>query len=390
MSYKVLTLAKGKEKALKRSHPWVFSGAFKKLPPELEEGEIVEIHTNKGQLQATGFFHPGRIAVRVLNFGPIDNFEAFLESRIQSAIEYRQVAGLFQKEDTNCFRLVFGEGDSLPGLVIDRYGSVAVIQIHLSAWIPYLAVLTEILMRHEFVSGVYSKPVAKFKDAAGVAGWLTSTVADREVTENGHRFLIDWEDGQKTGFFLDQRENRQLLGEMSRNRSVLNTFSYTGGFSVYALKAGASKAVSVDISEAAVELAIANAKLNAVDDRHEAVASDVFEYLSKMGDQFDIIVLDPPAFSKSIRSTHNAIQAYKRLNRAAIQKIKDGGVIFTFSCSQHIGPQLFEDTVRAAAIGSGKNVRIVRHLSQPADHPVNLYHPEGEYLKGLVLSVSEL
>jgi len=388
MSYKKLHLAKGKERALQRSHPWVFSGAFKNIPQEIAEGDLVEIHKAKGGLVATGFFHPGRIAVRVLKFGEISDFEEFLRERIKAAVNYRSNAGLFDKTDTNCFRMVFGEGDLLPGLVIDRYAKVAVIQIHLSAWLPYLQTISGILQSFDFIEGVYSKPVAKFSDAEGAAGWLTAEVDEKVVLENGHQFKIDWEEGQKTGFFIDQRENRALLGQLSKGKSVLNTFSYSGGFSIYALKNGASKAVSVDISGSAVDLAVENAELNQVADRHSGVAADVFEYLAQLGDQFDIIVLDPPAFSKSIRTTHNAVQAYKRLNRAAIQKIKSGGLIFTFSCSQHVGPQLFEDTVRAAAIGTHRHVRIMRHLSQPADHPVNLYHPEGEYLKGLVLQIN--
>ncbi len=387
MSFNQIHLAKGKKKALQRQHPWVYSGAFKQIPSHLREGEVVEILDEKENFQALGFFHPGRIAVRILSFEPVHDINLLITQRISEALAYRQYIGVLDQSGTSCCRLVFGEGDLMPGLIVDRYNDTAVVQLHHSGWQPYLENIANALVQHQWINQVYCKPTAKIEAAGQLQGWLIGNGGESITSEHGIKFKIDWEEGQKTGFFIDQRENRRRLGELSKGRTVLNTFSYTGGFSIYALMKGASRAVSVDISEAAVQLAHENAILNEVSDRHEAVAADVFDYLDKMGDQFDIIVLDPPAFSKSKRTTHKAVQAYKRLNRAAIHKIKPGGLIFTFSCSQHVGSQLFEDTVRAAAIGSGKTVRVMEKLTQPADHPVNLYHPEGEYLKGLILRV---
>lgn len=386
MNFSSLQLQKGKEKALQRRHPWIFSGAFKELPDHLPDGELVEVKDAQDNFRALGFFHHGKIAVRVLSFEKAEDLSTLLNKKISNAIALRQKLGLIENEETNCCRLVFAEGDGLPGLIIDRYADTAVIQVHLAGWLPFLEVIADTLLQHDFLQHVYSKPADKLS-AEEQHGWLLGGTEENSVLENGHRFLIDWKEGQKTGFFIDQRENRKRLGELASGKKVLNTFSYTGGFSIYALANGATKAVSVDISQSAVDLADENAKLNGFAERHESVAGDVFEYLQAEGDGFDIIILDPPAFSKSRRTTHKAVQAYKRLNALAMKKIRPGGIIFTFSCSQHVDPKLFEDTLRAAAITTGKNIRILERLVQPADHPVSIYHPEGEYLKGMVLEV---
>lgn len=386
-NFESLQLQKGKEKALQRRHPWIFSGAFKELPAHLPDGELVEVKDAQQNFKALGFFHQGKIAVRVLSFEPVENVSSLIGKKISQALGLRQKLGLIGHKNTNCCRLVFAEGDGLPGLIIDRYADTAVVQVHLTGWLPYLDTIADALLEHNFLQHVYSKPADKL-GAGEHHGWLRGGTDENTVLENGHRFLIDWEEGQKTGFFIDQRENRRRLGELAHGKKVLNTFSYTGGFSIYALANGATKAVSVDISQAAVDLADENARLNGFADRHESFAGDVFEYLQAEGDGFDVIVLDPPAFSKSRRTTHKAVQAYKRLNALAMKKIKPGGIIFTFSCSQHVDPKLFEDTLRAAAITTGKNIRILERLVQPADHPVSIYHPEGEYLKGMVLEVS--
>jgi 23S rRNA (cytosine1962-C5)-methyltransferase len=383
--YKALTLKRGKEKALERKHPWVFSGAFEPLPPHLEEGEIVRVVDGKGRFRGMGFYRPGSITVMLFSFEEVTDVAAFLQQKLEAAIAYRKNLGFFDDPDTNCCRLVFGEGDGLPGLIIDRYAQTAVIQLHQRAWLPFQEMLAETLVKSGLVQQVYSKPSEK---TGLMARYLIDAhLRETEVQEHGHRFKIDWEGGQKTGFFIDQRENRQRLGMLAREKSVLNTFSYTGGFSIYALAQGAKNVVSVDLSEAAIALANDNAELNGYAQKHRGVAADVFDFLKAEGDQYDIIVLDPPAFSKSKRTAHNAVQAYKRLNLLALKKIKPGGLLFSFSCSQHVSPTLFTDTLRAAAIESGREVRIVEKLIQPADHPINIYFPEGEYLKGVVLEV---
>lgn len=383
--YKALTLKKGKEKALQRKHPWVFSGAFEPLPERLEEGEVVRVEDAKGRLRGMGYYRPGSITVMLFSFTEVQDVPAFLQSKVEAALSYRENLGFFNNPQTNCCRLIFGEGDGLPGLIIDRYAETAVIQLHQRAWLPFLGMIAETLVASGLVKQVYSKPSEK---TGVMAKYLVdANIRKPEVLEHGNRFTIDWEDGQKTGFFLDQRENRARLGALAKDKTILNTFSYTGGFSIAALAQGAKKVVSVDLSQAAIDLANENAQLNGFEAKHKGIAADVFDYLKAEGDQYDIIVLDPPAFSKSRRTAHNAVQAYKRLNLLALKKIKPGGLIFTFSCSQHVSPTLFTDTLRAAAIESGRQVRLVEKLVQPADHPVNLYFPEGEYLKGAVMEV---
>ena len=385
MSYEALVLSKGKDKALDRKHPWIFSGAFKNIPSSLRDGQLVEVLDFKNNFKALGFFHPGRIAVKVLSFEKVDSLDSLIERKIEDAIEYRSRLGMMDEKHTNCRRLVFGEADGLPGLIIDQYDHTAVIQIHHSGWGDFLEIISKCLSGKNGIQNVYSKPADKVKTVE--AAYLQGSKEEIAALEYDHKFLVDWEDGQKTGFFIDQRENRRRLADFAKGKSVLNTFSYSGGFSIYALAAGASKVVSVDISESAIDLANKNAELNGLSSKHEGITSDVFEYLKQEGENFDILVLDPPAFSKNKRTMHNAVQAYKRLNLQAFKKIKAGGIIFTFSCSQHISPKLFEDTMRAAAYESKREVSILEKLTQPKDHPIRLNYPEGEYLKGLILQV---
>lgn len=387
MNYETLILSKGKEKALERRHPWIFSGAFKNIPAHINDGDIVEVLDAKNNFKALGFFSPGRIAVKVLSFFQVENVEDLIKNSIQEAVEYRAEMGIFNLKETNCYRLVFGEGDRLPGLIIDQYDHTAVIQLHHKGWIPFLDFIASCLKSQNGIKNVFHKISEKIGSVEKNDAYLIGEKQDSMVTEYGNAFDIDWEHGQKTGFFIDQRENRRILGSYAKGKSVLNTFSYTGGFSIYALKNGAEKAVSVDISQAAIDIANKNAEQNNCSENHEGIAQDVFEYLKENGDQFDIIVLDPPAFSKNRRTLHNAVQAYKRLNLLAFKKIKKGGLIFTFSCSQHVNPKLFEDTIRAAALESNRRINIIEKLGQPADHPMNIYYPEGEYLKGMLLKI---
>ncbi len=388
MKFETLQLAKGKEKAIKRKHPWVFSGAFKNIPDNIEDGAVVEVQDFRGNFLGLGLFRRGSITVSLLSFEPVESFVDLIRVKILDAIAYRKSLGILDLEHTNCCRIVFAEGDGLSGLIIDKYADTAVIQIHHPGWKKHLKLLAEILIESKQVQHVYSKPADKIEVEPKHTGTLAGKSTAEFVLENGHKFIVDWAEGQKTGFFLDQRENRRKLAHFTKGKTVLNTFSYTGGFSVYALCAGAKKAISVDSSQPAVELAHKNAEINGFAENHEGMTSDVFEYMKTSDEDFDVIILDPPAFSKNRRSTHNAVQAYKRLNLAGMKKVVSGGYIFTFSCSQHVDFKLFEDTIRAAAIESNRNVRIVERLTQPADHPVNLYHPEGEYLKGLILQIS--
>lgn len=382
--FETMYLKPGKEKALGRRHPWVFSGAFRQLPEHLEEGSLVKIMDSNERFKAIGFFRRGSVAVMILSFEDSDNVQSLISAHLTQAISYRKRIGLLDRDGTDCCRLVFGEGDQLPGLIIDKYAQTAVIQTHHAGWAPFLDLIKGSL-NDEFVKYFYHKPAGKMEQSE--KGWLGNKPEENEIREYGHRFVVDWEEGQKTGFFLDQRENRQRLATLAKDKNILNTFSYTGGFSVYALANGAKNVTSVDISQPAVDLANTNAEINGFSSRHTGITSDVLQYLKNKGGDFDIIILDPPAFSKSRRTIHKALQAYKRLNSRAISTIKTGGLIFTFSCSQHMTAQLFEDTIRAAAIEAGRPVRIVERLGQPADHPVNIYHPEGAYLKGLILAV---
>jgi hypothetical protein len=391
-------LRRGKEESLLRRHPWIFSGAIGRVecPSDtIAEGEIVDVHTAAGDFIARGHYQIGSIAVRVLTFAqePID--AAWWRARIRSACEVRRTLGLIGNAATTCYRLVHGEGDSLPGLVIDIYGTTAVVQCHSVGMYRSRMQIAEALREvyGERLAAVYDKSSQTVPYKAGlnaVDGYLVGKVATptQEVSENGHRFLVNWEEGQKTGFFLDQRCNRELVERYAAGRTVLNTFCYTGGFSVYAAAGGAKEVCSVDASERAVQLADENMRLNFGDSfPHTTLACDAVEYLKQIGDRYDLIILDPPAFAKHHKVLGNAMQGYKRLNARALSQIRPGGILFTFSCSQAVTKELFRTTVFSAAAIAGRNVRILHQLTQPADHPINIYHPEGEYLKGLVLYV---
>ena len=391
MEHPVLTLKKGKTASLERKHPWIFSGALASIP-DIEEGIHVIVQDHKGAFCCMGQFHSGSIAVRILSYVHEEPNQQFWNRKLQQAYKVREEANLTKDTETNTYRLVFGEGDELPGLIIDWYDGVAVIQAHTIGMFAIRDELTTALknLYGEKLKAVYDKSSETLKTKARTLlqnEYLFGTCdIPYIVSENGAKFLVDWESGQKTGFFLDQRENRAILGQYARDKTVLNTFSYTGGFSIYALQAGAKFADSVDSSARAIKIAIDNAKLNGFEN-HNGITSDAYAYIREKGSDYDLIILDPPAFAKSVRKRHNALMGYKRLNAMAIKQIKPGGIIFTFSCSQVVDTALFTKTIIAAAIDAGRKVRILQRLSQPADHPVNAFHPEGHYLKGLVLYV---
>jgi len=391
-----IVLNKGKEQSPKRRHPWIFSGAIKRIEAENElvDGEIVEVFSAGGEYLGTGHYQPGgSIAVRIFSFEQIIPDYTFWKSKIQTAFTFRQTLGFTQQADTNVFRLIFAEGDGLPGLIVDVYGSTAVMQCHTIGMYLLREQLAKALVEvgNPVITAVYDKSAETLPGKAAAQatnGYLVGEGKGSEVVnENGVKFLVDWVNGQKTGFFIDQRENRDLLAHYSSGKKVLNTFCYTGGFSMYSLQAGATLVHSVDSSKKAITLTDQNAELNGVADRHQSFAVDTFTFLKDNPDLYDIIILDPPAFAKHHNVRHNAVMGYKRLNVEAIKRIKPGGILFTFSCSQVVDRYLFNSTIMAAAIEAGRNIKIMHHLSQPADHPVSIYHPEGEYLKGLVLFV---
>ena len=396
--YAQIFLRRGKEESLLRRHPWIFSGAIEYIRSErdhITEGEIVDVHTKNGDFIARGHYQIGSIAVRVLTFEQVEIDQAWWNERIASAYDVRRSLDLVENEQTTCYRLVHGEGDSLPGLVVDIYGSTAVVQCHSVGMYRSRKEIAEAIrtVYGERIEAIYDKSAQTVPFKAGlnaVDSYLygSSATASQEVLENGNRFNVNWEKGQKTGFFIDQRANRELVRHYAKGRTVLNTFCYTGGFSVYAMAGGAVEVVSVDSSERAVQLADENMRLNFGDEvRHSSKAVDAFEYLHDIGDKFDMIILDPPAFAKHHKVLGNAMQGYKKLNARALAQIKSGGILFTFSCSQAVSKELFRTTVFSAAAIAGRRVRILHQLTQPADHPINIYHPEGEYLKGLVLYV---
>lgn len=393
MSYKVI-LKKGKEESLGRRHPWVFSGAIDRASEEMSEGDVVDVENRHGEFIAKGHFQIGSIAVRVLSFEnePIDS--AWWHRRIESAYQMRCALGLANNATTTCYRLVHGEGDLLPGLIVDIYGEIAVVQCH-SVGMYFAREEIAQAIRDTFgdrISAIFDKSSGTLPFNAGLGAvdqylWGESE-PQSTVLENGNKFIVNWEKGQKTGFFIDQRVNRELVGRYAAGRKVLNTFCYTGGFSIYALAGGASSVDSVDSSERAVELAQQNAEINFGSDApHRALAEDVFEFMKNMDNDYDMIILDPPAFAKHHKVLGNAMQGYRRLNARAMQQIKSGGILFTFSCSQAVTKEMFRTMAFSAAAIAGRNVKVLHQLTQPADHPVNIYHPEGEYLKGLVLYI---
>lgn len=393
MPYKTIVLKRGKADSLRRFHPWVFSGAIQTLPDDLREGEIVRVEDASSQFLAVGHYQIGSIAIRILSFEDVVVDDAFWDERLSEALMLRRALNLL-RADNNIFRLVHGEGDRLPGLIIDIYGETAVMQAH-SVGMHYARhQIAQSLQRilGKSVTQVYYKSETTLPYKANLEeldGPLLGNVSNNNVAvENDLRFHIDWLRGQKTGFFIDQRENRLLLQHYSNKRYVLNMFCYTGGFSVYALRGGAQEVVSVDSSAKAIDLTNANVALNYPNcDHHKAYAEDAFKFLDKADDAYDLIVLDPPAFAKHKEAVRNALKGYTRLNLQAMRKIKRGGILFTFSCSQAISKDQFRLAVFTAAAQSGRYVRILHQLHQPADHPVNIYHPEGEYLKGLVLEI---
>lgn len=391
---KKVILKRGKEASLQRFHPWVFSGAVGKITGEPEEGDVVEVYTAGGDYIATGHYQIGSIAVRVLSFEkrPIDR--AFIKERLTAAYNMRQAMNLDFSEHNNTFRLVHGEGDFLPGLIIDIYGSTAVMQAHSVGMHCLKDVIAECLIEvfDGKINCVFykSETTLPYKaDTGAEDGYLIGEDKVALATENGLKFLIDWEKGQKTGFFIDQRENRALVERYAHGRKVLNMFCYTGGFSCYAMRGGAKLVHSVDSSAKAIALTDKNIENNFNHDtRHKSFAVDAFKFLDDMKQgEYDLIILDPPAFAKHRDALKNALQGYKRLNAKAFEKIKSGGILFTFSCSQVVNKEQFRLAVFSAAAMSGRKVRILNFLTQGADHPINIYHPEGEYLKGLVLYV---
>ena len=405
MMYKQIRLRKGKDESLRRFHPWVFSGAIQSLDEGISEGEVVRVVTNSGDFIAVGHYQQGSIAVRVLSFSDVTIDDEFWHSRLLSALQMRQAIGVADNADNNTYRLVHGEGDHLPGLIIDVYGHTAVMQAHSIGMhlcrkdiARALADVMESRVLHIYYKSETTLP---FMTADDMSGFLLGGSDENIATENGLKFRVDWLRGQKTGFFVDQRENRSLLEKYAKGKRVLNMFCYTGGFSFYAMRGGAELVHSVDSSAKAIELTKQNVELNFPGDaRHEAFCEDAFKFLESIGTNhnsqfsilnsqfsYDLIILDPPAFAKHRGALHNALKGYTRLNQKAFEKIEKGGILFTFSCSQVVTKDHFRNAVFTAAALAKRKVRILHQLHQPADHPINIYHPEGEYLKGLVLYV---
>ena len=391
--YKKVYLKRGKEESLKRFHPWIFSGAIQKADGGLEEGEVVRVITSEGDFIAVGHYQIGSIAVRVLSFSDVDIDDMFWQSRLESAFQMRRSIGIVDDPHNNTYRLVHGEGDNIPGLVIDIYGNTAVMQAHSVGIHQERMAIAKALVEvaGDRIANVYykSETTLPYKAELGQEdGFIIGGSDDNLAMENGLKFHVDWQKGQKTGFFVDQRENRSLLERFAKGKKVLNMFCYTGGFSFYAMRGGAELVHSVDSSAKAIELTTRNVDMNFPGDtRHEAFCEDAFKYLDRMGDRYDLVILDPPAFAKHRGALHNALKGYTRLNTKAFEKIQKGGILFTFSCSQVVTKDNFRNAVFTAAAIAGRKVRILHQLHQPADHPINIFHPEGEYLKGLVLYV---
>ena len=387
---KTLHIHKHKVDSILRRHPWIFSGAIQSNTDELKDGETVTVEDHKGNFLARGHFQHATIAVRVLSFEDTEIDESFFVKAIKNAVQLRKNLNLLTETNTIC-RLVHGEGDSLPGLIVDFYQGVAVVQCHSIGMFTSIPAIVEGLKK-AFGAGltaIYSKSSDTLPNRADVVDEYVYGTCETPHLALEHRVKlhIDWVTGQKTGFFIDQRENRNLLGKYSHGKKVLNTFCYSGGFSLLAIKNGATLVHSLDSSKKAIQLTEENVTLNDFQEKHESIVADAMEYMKDLPEDYDIIVLDPPAFAKHREKRHKAIQGYKRLNAHAIRQIKPGGLIFTFSCSQVVDKSMFTNTIIAAAIEAGRNVRIIEQLHQPADHPINAFHPEGEYLKGLVIQV---
>jgi 23S rRNA (cytosine1962-C5)-methyltransferase len=391
--YQSIYLSNGRDEAVRRFHPWIFSGAVKHAAKGIKEGDWVEVFSEEGNYLASGYALPGSITVKICSFTKTDPDQNWWNSKLEQAFKLRRAARLTDNTETNCYRLIFSEGDLLPGLIVDFYNGTAVIQTHSAFMHDAKPMITEALMHlyGEKLKAVFDKSadtMAKNTAIEVVDGYLFGQSGTEEVVENGLHFKANWEDGQKTGFFLDQCENRKLLQRYAHGRKVLNTFCYTGGFSIYALAAGATFVHSVDSSAKAIAGVEANLILNGLNNgRHSSFTMDAKKYLEEMKESYDLIILDPPAFAKHIDSRHKAIKGYTKLNKQAIEKIAPGGILFTFSCSQVVDRQQFYSAVMAAAIESGREVKVLHQLTQPADHPINIFHAEGQYLKGLVLMV---
>jgi 23S rRNA (cytosine1962-C5)-methyltransferase len=395
-----LVLHQNKTNAVKRFHPWIFSGAVKSKEGNPDQGDVVEVYSERGEFLGLGHFGTGSVSARLFSFEKTESLNDLWKKRFQHAFALRKNIGLTESKTTNAYRLINAEGDGMPGLIIDWYNGTAVVQCHSKGMNAEKEHFVEILKAGytDRLEAIYDKSAATLHHKAETET-TSSKYSDSYlylkpgtegggavINENNHRFAVNWEQGQKTGFFLDQRDNRHMLSNYAAGKKVLNTFCYSGGFSVYALKAGASLVHSVDSSAKAIDWTNENVKLNGASN-HESFAADVFDFMKTSKEEYDIIVLDPPAFAKGQSARHNAIQAYTRLNQAALKKIKKGGIVFTFSCSQVVSPEMFTGAVTSAAIESGRNVKVLHHLTQPADHPVSIFNPEGLYLKGLVLYV---
>jgi len=391
---KKVTLKPSKEKSLLRKHPWVFSGAIKNVEKETKDGSIVEIFSNKDNYLATGHYNEGNISVRIFDFERQKINEEYWKKKIIKAYEQR-INTIEISSRNNVYRLIHAEGDQMPGFICDIYNKVAIFQFHSIGMWKHKEVFTKIVLELLPLDVIYDKSEKTlpkiYMDEYKIQNsylFQKKEITNTKVIENGNEFLIDWENGQKTGFFIDQRENRQYLGELAKNKKILNTFCYSGGFSIYALNNGAKEVHSLDSSQKAIDLLEDN--LNFLSDfknNHKSIIDDAKEYMKNLNDQYDIIILDPPAFAKHMKVKHKALQGYKRLNTRAIEQIKPNGILFTFSCSQVIDNNLFRHMVLSSAIAAGRNVSILKQMHQPADHPINIFHPESEYLKGLVLKV---
>ncbi len=393
--FPAVVLHRNKTGAVKRFHPWIFSGAVKKTEGALHSGQVVEVYSEDGTYLATGHYGKGSVAVRIFSFQKVTDLPQLWRTKLQSAYHLRKQIGLTDSAQTTTYRLVFGEGDGMPGLIIDWYNGTAVIQAHFAGMYNerqnICAALQELYgntLKAVFDKSGETLHKVESLSETKTAEYLFGKPETDIVNENGLLFRVNWEQGQKTGFFIDQRDNRSLLASYSKDKKILNAFCYSGGFSVYGLKAGASSVHSVDSSAKAIDWTNENTTLNGSwGERHQSFAMDVFDFIKQSEEEYDIIILDPPAFAKSQSARHNAIQAYTRLNNIALKKIRKGGLLFTFSCSQVVTPDMFNGAITSAAIDSGRKVQVLHHLTQPADHPVSIYNPEGLYLKGLVLYV---
>ena len=392
MIKKVILKAK-RAAAVERYHPWIFSGAVKRIEGNVEDGDVVEVYKSDGSYLATGHYQNGSITVRLFSFQQVSPDQNFWDAKIGKALQYRRHLGLASNRQTNCFRLTHAEGDGLPGLIIDLYHKTAVVQCHSIGMHREMDKISQALQNNfgDQLEAIYDKSAESLPSqyATEVENrYVFGKGAPGPVLEYGHAFQVDWEEGQKTGFFLDQRENRRLAGLYAKDKKVLNAFCYSGGFSIYALQAGARFVDSVDVSKKAIELTEANVALNGLaSERHQSHALDVMDFLRSSDKDYELMVVDPPAFAKSLKKRHQAVQGYKRLNALAMSRIRPGGLLFTFSCSQVVDQALFYNTIVAAALESGRQARVMHQLSQPPDHPVSIFHSEGSYLKGLVLYI---